>query len=216
MAVHLPNQKLTYFSVPKVACSSLKNFFFEIENGFPFQRFKMNGKSYGIHQFAKSERFSQIPREAIEGHVKIAVVREPSRRILSCYRNKVVGLKDLHRIKFTEEQKKMGLVADPSLENFIDLLPHYQSISWSVRHHSRPLAFFLGKDPTFYDRLFAMNQLPDLVDFVSRIVGDVPALRHANKTKSSNQALSQATIDSINRKIEDMYAEDINLYGRYM
>ena len=44
MPVILDDHKLSYFFVPKVACTSLKYMFFQFENGRRFQRFQANGK----------------------------------------------------------------------------------------------------------------------------------------------------------------------------
>ena len=43
MPVILPDHKLSYFFVPKVACTSLKYMFYEVENGRRFEPFRING-----------------------------------------------------------------------------------------------------------------------------------------------------------------------------
>jgi len=216
MAIYLKKHKLTYISVTIVACTSLKNYFFEVENGFAFRSFRLNGKRYGIHQFAQSPKFSKIKPGMMAGHRKIMVVRDPWRRILSCYASKVVARKTLHQVEFTPEQKKLGMVTDPSLDNFVDLLQHYRTASFEIRHHTRPLSFFLGEDPDFYDRIFSINQLQQMIEYVATIVPDAPELQHLNKKTADKVDPSQAEIDRNRPLIEAAYAQDTEIFGTFM
>ena len=217
LTLHLSKYKITYISVPKVACSSLKRFFFEIDNGFAFRVFRTNGKRYGVHQFAVSKALVDIPPITMADHVRIAAVRDPWRRILSCYVSKVAAEKaGLNKVKFTPEQKKLGMVATPSIDNFVDLLPHYQAVSGPIRSHSRPLSYYLGHDPAFFDRLFPMSRLSEMVDYVADRIGNVPALPHNNKSSKTDLDIPQAALDRNKQKIEDIYTEDLDIFGAYM
>lgn len=216
MTVHLTKHRLIYVSVPKIACSSLKRFFFEIENGFSFRVFKMNGRRYGIHGFAPSVPLSEVPEGKMTGHVKIAAIHDPWSRILSCYASKVVGAKVLHGLEFTPQQKKLGLVTDPSIDNFIDLLPHYREVSWNIRHHSEYLSYFLGTEPALFDRLFALSNLSEMVNYVATVVGKVPDLPHVNKKTAAKVTLSTEEATRNCRKIEAAYSEDLEIFGTHM
>lgn len=209
MTIHLKKQKLTYFSVPKVACSSLKRVFFKIENGFSFRVFEISGRRYGIHFFAPSIALSEIPAHKMTGHVKIAALRDPWSRILSCYASKVISARALHGIEFTPEQKALGMVAEPPIDNFVDLLPHYRDASQIIRHHSEPLSYFLGTNPAFFDQLFPLNRLPEMVEYVESITGKMLNLPHASKKTASYVTLSLDETERNRKKIEDAYAEDL-------
>ncbi len=214
--MHLPKYKLTYVSVPKVACTSLKQFFFQVENGFPFRPFMLNGRQYIIHTLAPCTKLSRTDPNLMADHTRVAVVRDPVSRIVSCYTNKVLKEKKLHQVTFSPEQKTAGLVAEPSFDNFIDLLPEYVSASRPIRHHSRPLAFFLGEDVTFFDKVFSIRQLPELTRFVQDRVGPVPELPHKNKSKGADLDVSRDEIERNRTRIETMFARDIELFGAYM
>lgn len=216
MTVHLSKHNITYISVPKVACTSLKRFFFEIENGFQFHPFRMNGKLYRIHQFANSPKFSKLPMKKIKGHAKIAVVRNPWERILSCYASKVASNKALKGVEFSPQQREMGLVENPSLDTFVDLLPQYRAVSWDIKHHSEPLSTFLGTDPKFFDRIFSIRQLPELVAYVGDRIGAVPVLPHENKGTANIGVVAPDVVARNRPKIEEIYAEDIEIFGKYM
>lgn len=215
MAVHISRYNLTYINVPKVACTSIKEFLFEIETGIKFQNFDFNGKHYGIHKFAGADEFSRIPNTKMDGHVKFAVVRDPWSRIFSCYKDKVVEKNELGKIEFTPEQKDFGMVASPSIDNFIDLLPHYRRVSKNISRHSQKLTHFLGNDPSFYDKIFNIKQLPKMVDFVQKIVGDVPQLEHLNKKSLRNALLTEEEIARNKKIVERRYAEDFEVFGDY-
>ena len=211
MAIHLSRHKISYFSVPKCACTSLKHFFFEIENGFPYRAFSMNGKMYHIHEFTPSPDFATIRKGAISDHLKVAVVRDPVKRIVSCYANKVVAQGALKRARISDAQAEAGIVRKPTIAQFVRDLETYQSLSPMIRHHSRPLSFFLGRRPEYFDRLFRMDQLPELVELVAARVDRVPELRHAQKSKSSDVVVALSSEDR--RRIEERFSEDLEIFG---
>ncbi len=108
------------------------------------------------------------------------------------------------------------MVAAPSIDNFVDLLPHYQAVSGTIRNHSRPLSYSLGPDPAFFDRLFPMSQLPEMVEYVADRIGKVPTLPHNNKSGKTSLEIPQVALDRNKQKIEDIYAEDLDIFGAYM
>lgn len=216
MAYHLHEHRLTYISVPKVACTSLKSYFYEIENGKPFEPYRVDGTLFTIHKHAKSVRFSSIEPQKMVGHRRIAVVRDPWRRVLSCYADKVVHGGALDSVVFSSEQKKIGMVANPSLDNFVDFLEGYCAVSSMIRHHARPLSFYLGENPGFYDRVFALQELPKMIAYVERIIPRAPELRHLNRRTAEKIAPTQEQINRNRPLVESAYREDLELYGEFM
>ena len=216
MTVHLQNYNLTYISIPKVACTSLKHYFYELENGQSFTP-AQPGNQYAttIHRHAKSIPFSNLDPHKMMGHKVIAVVRDPWKRILSCYADKVVHRKALHDVEFSTKQAALGMVADPSLDNFIDLLAHYRAASPLIRHHSQPLSFFLGTNPTFYDRIFSLRQLPELIEYIGTIVPDAPQIKYLNRRTAKKVSPSQEQIKRNRPYLEAAFREDIDLYGAF-
>ena len=77
MSVFLWKKNLTYVSIPKVACTSIKHMFFEIENGRPFQPFKISGQFWHIHNFYRGYAFEDLPHPRIADHRRLTVVRDP-------------------------------------------------------------------------------------------------------------------------------------------
>ncbi|MCP5037235.1 MAG: sulfotransferase family protein, partial [Rhodobacteraceae bacterium] len=214
MAVHLNNHGISYFSVPKCACTSLKYFFFEIENGFEFRMFKAGGVLKTVHTTAyPSNAFTNTPLQKIQNHHKFAVVRDPVSRVLSCYSNRVIHHQVLTKVKFSKRNLRAGMVDNPDLARFIRFFHEYRKMSADVAHHSRKLSFFLGRDSTFYDRLYNLSQLPDLVEDMKNRVGTVPELgrRQTGGPELTREDLSKSEIT----KIEKYFKRDIDTYGRY-
>ncbi|WP_068118022.1 sulfotransferase family 2 domain-containing protein [Tropicimonas marinistellae] len=213
MTIYLPKHALTYVSVPKCGCTSLKHFFFQISNGFEFRRFRLNGHSYYIHQFAKSVAFDALQKKQMRGHRKIAVVRDPVDRVVSCYANKVVDERLLERPGSAAFLEERDMPSMPTVGQFIQDLPLYQNAAPGIRHHSQPLSHFLGRDPAYFDRLFSLRELPDLCDYVRAIVGDVPDLRHSQKSRSRAAAAELTEADR--QRVDEMFAEDREIFGAF-
>lgn len=176
MSVILDQHRLAYFSVPKIACTSIKQFFFEVENGFPFRRFRMSGRGFNIHLCYPGCRFDAWDMARIEGYLKIAVLRDPVQRALSCYSNRVLFHNELDHLELSAEDQKAGLTQRPDLDRFFTHFDRYRALSDSIRHHSNPMSVQLGDDPGFFDHLFAISDLDRFVQLVRDRVGQAPEL----------------------------------------
>lgn len=95
MTVLLENHRLLVTTAPKVACTSIKAALFEVENGFDFRPFHVNGKLRHIHDPAiyPARAFAGLP--ATTGCLRLTVVGDPLRRFLSAYANRVVHYREL-------------------------------------------------------------------------------------------------------------------------
>lgn len=213
MTVILDALKLTYVAVPKVACTSIKTMLFEVENGFPFRRFSANGSDWHIHRLYPSIEFGKLPKARIADHTRLAVVREPVRRILSCYGNRVVELKQLSRQAAGGALKAAGLPPDPDLDTFLAHLDGYCAAVPDIRHHAQPLVDFLGPDAGFYSRICNLHTLDGFVAEVAAIAGRKLTLERLQTggPKIAPEVLSPAQ----RAAIEARYAADYETYGAW-
>ncbi|SNS87821.1 sulfotransferase family 2 domain-containing protein [Tropicimonas sediminicola] len=214
MTLYLKKHKLTYVSVPKCACTSLKQFFFEVHNGFEFKAFDINGQAYGIHKLARSIPFEDLDRKMTRRNRTITVVREPVGRLVSCYANKVIDARLLEKPKAAQFLEQRGLTTTPTIQEFVRDLPAYQESSYTLLHHSRPLSYFLGRDPAFFDKIFPLRELSTLVEYVADMVGEAPSLPHTQKSTSSD--VSKQLTEEDRARIEEIYAEDREIFGQWM
>lgn len=213
MSVFLWKAKLTYVSVPKVACTSIKRMFFEIENGKPFNVFHTNGHMWHIHNFYKGHAFGDLPHRRIADHRRLAVVRDPVQRVLSCYSNRVV-----HHGKLTAKAagpalERAGLKPAPDLGEFVDQFEAYRAVSPDVQHHSQSLIHSLGEDPGFYARVYDIRELGDFVADVGAHLGRELVLgRHqTGGPKFTPDDLTAAQRD----RLMQIFAEDYRIWGRH-
>lgn len=213
MTVHLDKYGISYFSVPKCACSSLKHWFFEIENGFEFRTYRANGEIRHVHNAAyPSRQFNRRLRKRAAGNWRFAVVRDPVQRLLSCYGNRVVQLRELGELKVAGRRRR-NLMLDPDLHTFVAHLGDYRRLSPSIAHHTRRLTFFLGKRPAWFDRIYDISELPTMIADVAERVGEVPELRRVKSdgAKFTVDMLSDEEIGKIRR----FYADDYRIYGPF-
>ncbi|TDL75024.1 hypothetical protein E2L08_15595 [Palleronia sediminis] len=217
MGVHIDKFGLSYFSVPKVACSSLKHFLFQIENGFAFRNFWANGKYYTIHNVCYSSRPFE-KEKALVGKDKFtfAVVRDPVSRFISAYRDKVAGRCIAPARDLTDRDRDNGMVPEPDLGTFVANLERYRDLSPEVRRHTEPMTFYLGTDPAFFDRIYGMRELDEVVEDVrQRVGGTVPALPHRNAS-TPPEGGAQDLSDRQDAAVRNYYAEDYRIFGAWV
>ena len=214
MSVILDEFKLSYIPVPKIACTSLKTMFFEVENGFPFKPFRASGYPWWIHRFYESVPFEKLAHARMAGHRRIAVLRDPIRRLLSCYGNRVVHHRELSKGKARKPLKRAGLPFNPDLPTFIAHLAAYCEAVPSIHHHAMPMVTYLGRDPSYFARLYAMAQLDELVSNLSDLAGHRLALQ---KLQTGGPRIEPDSLSAQERaQLEAFYAEDYAIYGRYL
>ncbi|MGY6535450.1 MAG: sulfotransferase family 2 domain-containing protein [Pararhodobacter sp.] len=214
MSVIIDEFKLSYIPVPKIACTSLKTMFFEIENGFPFRAFKASGRRYWIHELYRSVPFDTLRHEAMADHTRIAVLRDPVKRLLSCYSNRVIHHKELSEKKAGAQLARAGLPADPDLDTFIMLLDDYCAAVDTIGHHALPMVDYLGRDPGWYTQLYRIEDTKRLAADMQKITGREVGLQRLQKggPKIAVETLSAGSLARVQR----FYAEDYDVYGAFI
>jgi len=210
----LPAHKLSFYTVPKCGCTSIKNFFFEIENGYVFQPYRVNGQRITIHQVHRSIPFERLSTEGEEGYTKIAVVRDPVDRLISCYESKVLGGGHLKSEPVLRFLRKKRLTSEPDLETFVDNLAKYQRASKMILRHSSPLSMYLGSDAAWFDKLFDISEMDEMKAFVEKRVGKTANLPHRNLSKKKVDPSEIS--DGLRDKIRSMFKEDIAIFGEWI
>jgi len=214
MCVHLKEYKVSYFAVPKCAWTSLKTLFFQVENGRPWSSFKVNGRDFWVHNAYPSLQFADAQALTAPGFWKFAILRDPISRLESCYHNRLMrgrGHKQL--LANRDELDRRGLKLRPSFAQFVDRYEDYCDMSWDVRGHSRPLSFFLGREPGYFDRLFRLSELGDLIAELGRRIANLPELLHL-QTRGKDIEVGRVGRKT-KRQIEEIFGEDFQLFGAY-
>lgn len=212
--IRLPEERLIYIPVPKNACSSTKEALHEIEFGRRFDKKKdINAPYINIHDYYKKrpKAFTGLKRIASEKEfTRFAVVRDPVRRLVSCYRNRVVDLGDLSINPKSLE--KYGLDKTPDINTFVLNLKMYQKANKSIEHHSRPQVAFFGGTLDYLDKIFTMDELDKLQDFLKTYR---PSLRFlSQKSGGTSYSVSDLSEEAFKHAI-NFYRQDYRLLARY-
>ena len=81
MAIISKKSKLVYFPIPKIACTSIKNIFFELEFELSINEYRSKRPGFRLHQHWPSVAFEVSKKDVKEGFQKIVVIRQPKKQI---------------------------------------------------------------------------------------------------------------------------------------
>lgn len=159
--------KIAFQGVPKVGTTSLFTWFHTLL----FNRDYEPQNDKWIHGFFQSQQNDIIEHCEInefkkaDGYLTFCLTRDPVKRFLSAYSNRVLFHNELDLIQpLGKRAIKEGLLARPQLDFLIDHLDEYTGAKGSIHHHMRPMLDFLGQDLSVYDHIFDINKMSVLQD----------------------------------------------------
>ena len=129
-----------------------------------------------IHQIFPNLSFEDAVSTFKEDNevTKVAVIRDPLRRLLSAYGNRIIHHQDLKRI---EPKKLLGRAkfylnnpkfkTHPRPDEFFKNLELYQSVSPGILHHTRSCKHFLGSNLGHFDHIFQLEDISKFEKFLS-------------------------------------------------
>lgn len=212
--VYLPKKQLIYIPIPKNACSSIKHALYEIEFGRPFDYDLHEKWGYrDIHNYYKKRPNAFTGKTALEAQRQASIftlVRDPVKRLISCYRNRVVDLGDL--AKSEKKLKRRGLPLKPDLNTFILNLENYREANKIIEHHSRPQQEFLGNSLSYFDHVFTLNNMDELVEMLQGYKQDLEMRRE--KSGGSAFSLKDLSPEALEKAIS-FYDQDYELLDAY-
>ena len=138
----------------------------------------------------------------IEYPIRIAVVRDPVERLISCYRDRVL-IKN--RDKMRDKYK--------SFSSFVDNLDIARQESEDLFKHSRPLVDILGPASNYTKIIDMENISTEFVPIIKQVSGNnnVPDIIFNKNTKAEKVISTNKDI----QKIKKYYKEDYEEYGSY-
>ncbi|WP_424939163.1 sulfotransferase family 2 domain-containing protein [Aliiroseovarius sp. S253] len=171
---------VAFYFVPKVACTSLKTWFWEFENeeqAEPQERLtrRFLGKKKPAEDVARrsvhhrpetrTRSFkSSVPPP--EGYQSLAVVRDPVDRLISAWKNKVNYDTFKRRDEIGDLENEL-LSTRPSFGEFLENYDAYRFNSRAVRVHTFPLEWHLGPDRSHFTQVFKLEELGTLAEHLS-------------------------------------------------
>ncbi|WP_415920500.1 sulfotransferase family 2 domain-containing protein [Tateyamaria sp. SN6-1] len=180
MVIHIDALNLAYMAVPKAACSSVKATLAALDPENPMQdpaAFSMDT----IHKQYRTRRFRIHRWQDYESCFRFTVVRDPLKRLLGVYTNRVVELRELH----TSRNFRRGhtdLTPDPDPDYFFQNLGAYIKAASTIKHHALPTVLFTGEDFGVYSKVYRTSDLGDLATDLSEMAGRDVVIPHGNSS----------------------------------
>lgn len=163
----MPAQRMAFFFSPKSGGTSLRAFLFHVENKTAFRQFMVQGKPMDANTLVSNYRFNRTDHAALSDYRRFAVVRDPVKRFLSGYSNRVLHYRELSVEAAGKALLQEGLPPDPDLATFLENYVGYLRCSQPLARHFLKQQKFIGNDPSYFERIFKLEELTTLTNFVN-------------------------------------------------
>ncbi|WP_226778982.1 sulfotransferase family 2 domain-containing protein [Oceaniglobus trochenteri] len=203
----IPDRKIAVFFSPKGAGTTIRAAMFRAENGFPFRPYRVEGREMDENSICRNTKFSNVDHGALEGFERIAILRDPVRRFLSAYSNRVLHYRELSEKAVGRKLRQHGLAPDPDIDTFVDHIDEYRRVSRWIAHHTARQNRHLGNDPDHFHHVFRTEDLSAFTRHLSHRFAPQPAppRLQTGGPKFRPEDLSPETL----RRIEAFVVEDI-------
>lgn len=200
--IYLSRWSIGYQPIPKAACTSIKELLFRAVAGAAFSPELAEGANH-VHRY-----FDLRTRDVSAAGFRFVVVRDPIKRFLSAFGNRVLHHKELSRayvegLGITPLDLE-GFVFDPDLAGFVERFASYRRIP-TIDHHFRPISEFSAPLAAF-DKVYPFEALGELVADLQKRTGVPMALPHSQRggPKLQPQDLPPRVFD----KLAELFAAD--------
>jgi len=214
VVVVVPTYKIAYMAIPKAACSSVKAALARIDPDVTIPPeaatdFQVWHRIYPTRRYNKNRWQSYRDPEWFS----FTVVRDPAKRLMAAYTNRVVELRELHNSRRLQ-RGDFDLPMDPDPDFFFQHLDEYREASSSVKHHTFLTSAFTGPLPWKFTKVYRTQDLGDLARDLSDRVGQgvVIPRENASTTRLDVRDLSDKTKDALRPRFERDYAHLAEFY----
>ncbi len=211
VGIYLARWGIGYQPIPKVACTSLKEAFFELIAGRKFDSADTTLGAAHVHRY-----FDLRKQDISHADWKFMVVRDPVKRFISGFANRVIHHKELSEDYVTRHAQALKLDLanfkfDPTMDEFIENFDAYRKVP-TIDHHFAPIADFTAPLDS-YDRVYSFEELPTLCDDLTQRIGQKFSIPHTQRggPKLSASSLSKSS----QRRLLELYAEDYKILDRF-
>jgi hypothetical protein len=210
LGIYVARLGIGYQPLPKVACTSIKEALFRLTFGHPYGPESGLGLSH-VHAY-----YEMRMRDVGAAPWRFTVVRDPIKRFLSGYSNRVRHHKELSRdyvsrLKLEPPLDLANFPFDPDIHQFIELFEFYRRIP-TLNHQCRPVSDALAPLSAF-DKVYPFEALDELSADLSARAGQPVPIPHTQRggKKVDVSELSAAEI----AKLAALFADDYRLLASY-
>lgn len=214
MAIVSHKHRIAFFPMPKNCSTSFKHMFYELETGFPFRkarrRFDLVGHVHKYYPTLSREKWLAI----YSAYESITIIRDPIKRFLSAYSNRVVHIKALETVgKSAELIEDSPHPLQPTLEEFVQNLEFYCEVSPYIRDHVAPQKTVIGHFFPKIKHVYDTSQVSKMEALLSERTGMKIVLP---REQSGGEKL---TLDNLSpqalKKLLAFYAEDYKMLSQF-
>ncbi|MGJ0493147.1 sulfotransferase family 2 domain-containing protein [Methylobacter sp.] len=164
--------QLGYQDSPKIASTSLFQWLHNSIYGSSYSD-RMDKPNMYIHEYFRSGKCDDIrivkndkkSMEEYQTFFCFAITRDPIKRFISMYSNRVLHHRELSANSNNATQLKSdGLIFDPDINTLVTELEKYMAVQKSIFHHARPQLDFLGNDLTIYNSIADISEVGKVID----------------------------------------------------
>ena len=208
--INILNSKIGYFPIPKVACTSIKEFMYQVEY---HEAFKPIGEIKHVHAYFEKRRSG----EKLESYdFSFVVIRDPIKRFLSAYSNRVTHHKELSQefilSRFPQYAEHLPFF-NPTLTQFIDHVDAYMQIN-PIKHHFEPVSVHLTAEQLQqFSNIYPLENISSLEADLSTVL-DYDVEFGRSQTGGRKLALGELNLVQMEALL-DFYAEDYQMLGEF-
>ena len=208
--IYLKSLNLAYMPVPKAACTSVKAALAVLDP--EKEASDVDALEHeAVHDIYPTQRFRPHRWETSKGAWRFTVVRDPVKRALSVYSNRIVDMRELHNSPRLRAQSELPLDPDPDF--FFQRLEDYKALASAVKHHTVPMWLFTGRRLELYDEIYTTSDLGRLQDDLKAHIGQGVTLPRRNRSSFSIKLDDLAP--ETQKALRETTAPDYELFADY-
>lgn len=166
-AIVLEELSIGYVDIPKVASTSIMLALYELSQEKKFDR---NKEGIHLHEF-----FTREKKDISLAKFKFTVLRDPVKRFLSGYSNRVTHHKELsyeylekHHHPSAKKLLEKNPILNPGLGQFLEFFGDYYQTP-SIHHHLRPVTEIIEGNLDIFDKIYTIENIKSLEEDISKI-----------------------------------------------